>query len=123
MAWEEQRRLRDARGGDTAKIEGLPVASAPAGRADDRPRRRRPRRRRAGPPAPSGGASGSAGWPRSRSRWSRWSSRCWRSRMPVPRRPPLSDAAPARFAPYGRPGGGFGGAYPPGFGPGSAPPR
>jgi len=27
------------------------------------------------------------------------------------------------FAPYGRPGGGFGGTYPPGLGPGAIPPR
>ncbi len=123
MAWEEQRRLRNARGGDTAKIEGLPVASASAGRADDR----------------AAGASPVSA-PGRAARAERWGQRFgWMAAITVAlvalvfallafaNAGATSTAFVGRragaFAPYGRPGGGFGGAYPPGFGPGTAPPR
>jgi hypothetical protein len=111
MAWEEQRRLRDARG-ETAKIEGLPVASASA----------------------SASARGRA------ARAERWGQRFgWMGAIAVAlvalifallafaNAGATTTAFVGRragaFAPYGRPGGGLGGAYPPGFGPGAAPPR
>ena len=111
MAWEEQRRLRDAPGGETAKIEGLPGVSAPAA------------------PAPSRSA-----------RAERWGQRFgWMAAFAVAlvalvfallafanagaTTTAFAGRRAGTLAPYGRPGGGFGGAYPPGFGPGGVPPR
>ena len=123
MAWDEQRRLRDARGGETAKIEGLPGVSAPAGGAED--------------PA---AAVSSALAPSRTLRAERWGQRFgWMAAFAVAlvalvfallafanagaTTTAFAGRRAGAFAPYGRPGGGFGGAYPPGFGPGGVPPR
>jgi hypothetical protein len=109
MAWEEQRRLRNARGGDTANIEGLPVASS----------------------APVPGRAARV------ERWGQRFG--WMAAIAVAlvalifallafasagaTTTAFVGRRAGAFAPYGRPGGGFGGGYPPGFGRGTAPPR
>jgi len=119
MAWEEQRRLRSARGGDTAEITGLPAAAAPApASADDRP-------------ATSAGRGAEV---------ERWGQRFgWMVAGAIavvaltvallafansgPAMTSIVGRGPGAFAPYGRPARGFGGPYGTGLGPGFVVPR
>lgn len=119
MAWEEQRRLRAAGSGDTARIEGLPVTA---------------------PADPATVGTGDVGSQQGRAaRAERWGQRFgWMTAVAIAmialvvallafaNSGSTQAAASGRagaFAPSGRTGGGFGGAYPPTGGPGYGGPR
>jgi hypothetical protein len=123
MAWEEQRRLRNARGDDTAKIEGLPNPATP------------------GVPAADTAASEHAASATGRgARVERWGQRFgWMTAAAIaaialifallaftdPGTTTIAHIGRGdrAFAPYGRPPGGFGGPHGIGGGPGYAPAR